>query len=971
MRLRVMTMIFLTTIGALHSLHGFAANQITIRMSTRGDKTLDPIVAQSVKVECLIIGGIASTRIDIDFYNPNSKVLEGTFELPVAPGWRLGKFELDIDGRLRAAVPVPKSTGRQAFNAVKRRGIDPALIEQTAENLFTARVYPFTAKGHRRVVITLDHALQMGSAGEVFEMPYTFEQRLKSLSVAIRVVERPAASARVEGLPGAEFVPGRNESVWRYEQKDARLQENIKVHLPHPVQRQLITARDSEGFVYAAYVKPLPEIRTAQKPAKISVVWDASGSVGKANLSKAKELLKSHLEWAGSCEVELITFNVAAGKSQRFTIRNGNSAALMQAIDAVAYDGATDINAVPWETVEGDEVLLFSDGVHSMLTRAQLPRVKGKLHAVNTGNIRNAQWLQQAALAHGGQLVDLSVLPASTAAGLLSTEVQTAQWWQPKNGARYRYTTPIAGEGVWLFGSATEEAKTIRIARRIGNANEQVSMLGSGADQVLWEDADIAALLRRSFAQQEIHRLRSLGEDEEAERVANKYGVATAKTSLIVLEAVEDYARYAIAPPAELLAEYNALRERQQCQKDTAQKARLEALVKASDTQSRWWRGEIEPEKIEVPVLATTRRAMPTRSAARALRANAPKAMKMEGVDEVMVMGYARPTANRSANDNFAEDLSGATKGREEGLAGEVRITAWDSESPYLKVLEYADEDRQKETYYKLKQEYGAVPSFYLDAAGFFEKKGDKAFAFLILSNLLEMELGSTELHRALAQALERMGMLKEAETVYRRIAEDSAFEPQSFRDLALVCEAQGKLQEAVDLLYKVATDAWEDRFDGVNLICMNELNGLLMRHGAKGLDLSAIDKRLIKQEPVDVRVVLTWSNDNSDVDLHVVLPDGDECFYGHRLTKNLGKLSNDITQGYGPEEFMHKQGAKGEYEILARLFADHSQGSVVPKYVRAVCYLHYGQPNEERHELLFRINEAKATVKIGAIRFE
>lgn len=955
-------LLLLTALTTLTTPKAMADGQYTIGMLTSGDRSTAPIYAQQVEVKSLVVGGLASTRFEIVFYNPNDRVLEGTFTLPLAPGWQLGKFELDINGQLRAAVPVPKSTGRKAFNAVKRRGVDPALVEQRAENLFTARVYPFAAQGTRRVVITLDHTLQPGDGGEIFEMPYTFDKSLASLSVELRVVERPVANAPVEGLEGAIFIPGRNESVWRYEKRNAGLRERVKVHLSKPPLQSLVVAKDSAGAVYATFLRPSASPKPAPKPTSISVVWDASGSAGKGNISAAKELLRRHIAWTGARDVELLTFNVASTSPRQFRIKNGNCDALLDAIDTINYDGATSLNCVAWEKLKGEEVLLFSDGLQSFPKKALPPKARGTLHTINIGSTGNAQWLRQAALAHGGQYVDLASLSVEESLAHLAAMPQTIQWWQPHGGARYHFPSPVGPRGAWFFGTANNAPRSVTLALREGSGKVSEITAALADNAAVWQDADVAGLLRRSYAQREIARLRSVGKDSEAEAFARQQGIATEKTSLIVLEEVDDYVRYAIEPPAELQAQYHALvAQNAQKQKATA-KERLEDLVRRSDEQSRWWRGEKIAGRADAsetfPHPGMLRGRGPQAQRRNAFIAFAPNDARDERVLQA------------EAALNVYADAS-PCEWQEEPRQGSVSIAAWDSESPYLKVLEYAKKEEQKATYYKLKKEYGAVPSFYLDAGGFFESQGDAAFAYQVLSNLLEIEVGSTELHRALAQALERLGRLQDAETIYRKVAEDAAYEPQSFRDLALVCEAQGKLQEAIDLLYAAATGEWESRFSGVDLICMNELNGLLMRHGTQGLDLSAVDKRLIKHEPVDVRVVLTWSNDDTDVDLHVTLPDGEECYYGHRLTRANGKLSNDITQGYGPEEFMHRRGARGEYRIRARLFADHTQSSVVPQYVRAVCYLRYGLPDEERRELLFRITAPRETVEVGSIQFE
>ncbi len=51
---------------------------------------------------------------------------------------------------------------------------------------------------------------------------------------------------------------------------------------------------------------------------------------------------------------------------------------------------------------------------------------------------------------------------------------------------------------------------------------------------------------------------------------------------------------------------------------------------------------------------------------------------------------------------------------------------------------------------------------------------------------------------------------------------------------------------------------------------------------------------------------MITWNTDTTDVDLHVIEPSGEECFYRHRNTRRSGgRLTQDVTQGYGPEMYV------------------------------------------------------------------
>jgi len=85
--------------------------------------------------------------------------------------------------------------------------------------------------------------------------------------------------------------------------------------------------------------------------------------------------------------------------------------------------------------------------------------------------------------------------------------------------------------------------------------------------------------------------------------------------------------------------------------------------------------------------------------------------------------------------------------------------------------------------------------------------------------------------------------------------------------------------------------------------------------------------------------VTLTWGQDNSDVDLHVLEPYGRHIYYNHRKPDSNGPyLDFDNTYGYGPEHYYatddmvmydasHVQQSTdlyGEYQIAVHYYADH-----------------------------------------------
>lgn len=74
------------------------------------------------------------------------------------------------------------------------------------------------------------------------------------------------------------------------------------------------------------------------------------------------------------------------------------------------------------------------------------------------------------------------------------------------------------------------------------------------------------------------------------------------------------------------------------------------------------------------------------------------------------------------------------------------------------------------------------------------------------------------------------------------------------------------------------------------------------------------------KNQP-KIRIVLGWDSDGTDLDLHVVTPDGQHSYYGDPVLKNGGALDVDVTTGYGPEIFAMPAPMPGTYQIYLNYY--------------------------------------------------
>ena len=146
-------------------------------------------------------------------------------------------------------------------------------------------------------------------------------------------------------------------------------------------------------------------------------------------------------------------------------------------------------------------------------------------------------------------------------------------------------------------------------------------------------------------------------------------------------------------------------------------------------------------------------------------------------------------------------------------------------------------------------------------------------------------------------------------------------------------------------------------------------MNRLIAVHSK--LNISKIDKKLIYPMPLDIRVTLEWTADNSDIDLHFTDPFNETGYYGNRLTKIGSRLSGDITQGFGPEEFALRKAPDGTYAVKAKYFGDSRQNLAGPITLRVVMYTNYGTKKEKSEEIMVRVKDRKEMLEIGELIFK
>ncbi|WP_299681872.1 VIT domain-containing protein [uncultured Tenacibaculum sp.] len=308
-------------------------------------------------------------------------------------------------------------------------------------------------------------------------------------------------------------------------------------------------------------------------------------------------------------------------------------------------------------------------------------------------------------------------------------------------------------------------------------------------------------------------------------------------------------------------------------------------------------------------------------------------------------------------------------------VEGKIELKGWNPDTPYLKELKkIQNNDEAFSKYLELRVKYSNAPSFYIDIADFFKERNQEEKAIQVLSNVAEIELDNYELLRSLAYKFEEYKMYSSAIHMYKQIVELRPEDIQSYRDLALVYEDIGEYQKAIDLLYQIVNGEFVDRdedrrYEGIETVALFELNKIRRKYKEK-LKTNHFDKRLVKDVALDLVVTIDWNHNDTDIDLWVTDPNGEECSYKHSQTKIGGYITNDMTEGFGPEAFMLKKAIKGKYAFEVDYYSSSEQKISGPTTLKVTIYKNYGKVNEIKEVKVIRLSNKDDEIEIGNIIF-
>jgi hypothetical protein len=873
-------------------------------------------------------GGIAETMVTARFANRGTEQLEGDFRLTLPADAVVTGYALDVKERMIDGVLVDQPKAKAVYEAAVRGRVDPGLAEVDPEGTFRTRVFPIPAKGSRTIRVRYVAPLFNSHRGEdVYVLPLDIAAPRGGWSISVRATGVTAAPSLT--WPGRGPIEmARDGDGFAARGEGTQGLEGLLI-LGRPALPEALVSRNGLGERFVQLSGPLPA-RGADTADRVRIYWDRS----RARLGEREgelALLRRALAGLKARVIEVVTFNSSG--AERKSVANGDAAIAL--LRGVRYRGATSFAAIGKDRQGADRCLLFSEG-RPAIDRDAAIELPCRLDAVAATRTADLAWLRHLAAAHGGRAHRLGDDIGAIEKALVQAAPGVTAVLDDA-GRRLPFVPIESGAGQWLIAARAPERGGVRVM--VGGSEVRRALPDAAAF-----DGEGVLLAADTLATMG-------GTERRAAYVAlsRRYGVASPSLSFLVLETPEDYVRADVDPPAsypgEELAAWRKLRDDAAKEKTAEQEAQLGKVAAAWAEQVEWWQRRFtsrqpkrqREEEDEVVMSSPVYTPPPEPAPAPALR-TAPG---------VQADGFG-------AESSDDEIIATGTRISASPDGPRIEIEAWQPDRPYLKAFDAAPA-RFDALFAQEEKTHGHLPAFYFDTAEWLRRHGRAGDAAEMVLAALDLPIADAVTHGIVADRLERYGALDRAVELRERQAAFDTSRPQPKRLLALALArraakrpagARADLERAVALLSEVALTPWDGRWQGVELIALMEANALIPKLRALGGETS-LDRRLIALLDADIRVVADWNTDATDLDLWVDEPGGERAIYSHQRTAIGGHLSNDMTQGYGPEEYFLRRAPGGTYTVRADVFASDRIDPNGPSIVTVHLIRDFGRPTE------------------------
>ncbi len=483
-----------------------------------------------VQARTVVEGPLAFTELQLRFFNPQARRLEGRFRIALPVGASVSRLAMKVGARWLEGEVLEKQRARSIYEQFLHKRRDPALLEQGAGNQYSVRVFPIAARATKEIIISYSQEVK----GE--KIPLVPLAGLSSLEI-LDVQVSDVSSGRHLSLVQRNTVPAGD--LYYYLGSDSA--ESLR-----------------SDDVLVVKVRG-PELRKKDPLLSVLIAVDTSASQGASLELQAafvQQLCRDIAEQSwGVGRVAVVAFDQGAqtifeGKADQIGSALTKRILERGALGATDFSGALKFVTKLVRRGKYGRIIFLSNGVSTAgnTSRARLEnslrllKIAGakRLDVVSYGRIVDEAWLRTLvsyALPNTGAILSGSSSVSDTIYRLHQRVHAELKVSVP--GALWHYPTTLSGllpgEEVLVYAKLPKEIPL------------KVKLEGFATRAYKTRTAR-GPLVQRAWARAKISQLLSLDRHDPATRqevihLSTRYRVLSPYTSLLVLETEKDYQR--------------------------------------------------------------------------------------------------------------------------------------------------------------------------------------------------------------------------------------------------------------------------------------------------------------------------------------------------------------------------------------------------------------------------------------------
>lgn len=176
-------------------------------------------------IDVAVRGSIATTTVKQVVHNPNNRVAEGVFLIPLPRGAQATELVMEINGKKVAADTLGAGEARQIYTDIVRQTKDPGLLEYLDATTLRIRLFPVPANGDMPVELTLVQPLARDGGAWAYELP--------GGPASTTPIDNATMTLTVESdMPLASIFSPTHELATRYDRERTRATVTVEDYAP-------------------------------------------------------------------------------------------------------------------------------------------------------------------------------------------------------------------------------------------------------------------------------------------------------------------------------------------------------------------------------------------------------------------------------------------------------------------------------------------------------------------------------------------------------------------------------------------------------------------------------------------------------------------------------------------------------------------------------------------------------------------